>query len=96
MTIKQQIKHGPLERYAQLHNGNFHPIHLRRTLLVLMISSPVLFPKITNFGMKENEIFCIYACFSVTCYIKGGRKRILGYKRIFQYTNMHKQPILTK
>ena len=69
MTIKQQIKHGSVQKVCHLYNGIFHHIHLCHTL-----SLPLCYSlKIRNYRMRE-KIFCIYYCFSISRYIKGGRK----------------------
>ena len=52
--------------------------------------------KITNYRMRKKKIFCIYGCFSVSRYIKEGRKRIFRHNRIFRHICMYKQLILTK
>ena len=39
------------------------------------ITSPVLFTKITNYGMREKKILLyMYGCVSVLCYINGDKK----------------------
>ena len=42
--------------------------------------------KIRNYRMREKKIFCIYGCFSLSRYIKGGRNHIFRHERIFRYT----------
>ena len=45
--------------------------------------------KITNYGMREKKIFCIYGCFSVSSYIKGCRRSHLQRQSSFylRYTD---------
>ena len=52
--------------------------------------------KITNNGMREKKIFCMYNYFHVSRYIKGGRKSHYVHNRIFRHTCVYKQTILTK
>ena len=40
--------------------------------------------------MRENKVFCIYYCFSISHYVRGGRKSH------FRHICIHKQSILTK
>ena len=47
--------------------------------LNVTLSSPLCYSlRITNYGIREKIIFCIYGCFSAR-YIKGGRKLCLFY-----------------
>ena len=63
MTIKQQINHESIQRVCHLYNVNF------------TLSPPLCYSlKITNYGLREKKIFCINGCFSVSRYVKGGRK----------------------
>ena len=80
MTIKQQINHGTIEKVCHLHNGIYYPF----TQVTLCQFYSFTFPvkgfsslKIRNYGMREKKIFCIIGCFSVSRYIKGGRKSYL-------------------
>ena len=45
---------------------------------------------------KEKKSFCIYIYFSVSRYIKEGRKSYLQTQSHFRHTCMYKQPILRK
>ena len=70
MTTKQ-TNHVVIQKVCHLNNGIFHSINLCHTL---PISSPLCYSlTVTNYGMREKEIFCIYGCFSTLCYINGGR-----------------------
>ena len=67
MTIKQQIKHGVTQKLCHLHNG-IRPMQLYHTLCQFCSITPlVLFNKL-------QKIICKYGCFSVSRYIKEGRK----------------------
>ena len=77
MTIKQQFNHGAIQTTCHLLNGIFHsiPFHLCNNLLILLCRLPLCHSlKITNYGMGEKKIFCIYGYFSVSTYVKRGRK----------------------
>ena len=45
MTIKQQIKHGAIQKLRHLHNSIFCPIQLCHTLSILLYFFPPLFTK---------------------------------------------------
>ena len=75
MTVKQHFNHGAIQKLCHLHNGVFHFIRLCHTFLILTLSPLLSYsPKITNYGVREKKIFCMYGCFNVSRYIKGGKK----------------------
>ena len=45
MTIKQQIKHGAIQKVCHLHNGIFYPIQLCHTLSILLHHFPCVIHK---------------------------------------------------
>ena len=57
MTIKQQIKHGPIQKACPLHNHIFHLIHLCHTEPILLITSPGLFTKNNKLSNKRKDSF---------------------------------------
>ena len=73
MTIKQQINHGDIKKVCHLHNDIFYSIQLVTLCQLYSITFPVLL-KISNYGMRKMKTFCKYGCFSISHYIKGGRK----------------------
>ena len=46
--------------------------------------------------MREKKTFCVYGCFSVSRFIKGGEKSHLKTQFDFQTQMFYKQPTLTK
>ena len=92
MSIKKQIKRGTIQEVYQLHNGIFHPIQLFHTLSILHCHFPCVSyqTSLRNYGMRKRKIFCIYGCFTVSRYIKGGRKSHLQIQLNFQtYMYVH-------
>ena len=68
MAIKQQIKHGAIQKVCHLHNDHTLSILLYHFLCVIHLTSS------RNYRMREKKIFCIYGWFSVSCCIDKGRK----------------------
>ena len=92
MSIKKQIKRGTIQKVYQLHNGIFHPIQLFHTLSILHCHFPCVSyqTSLRNYRMRKRKIFCIYRCFTVSRYIKGGRKSHLQIQLNFQtYMYVH-------
>ena len=59
MTLKQEINHRTIQKACHLHNGIFHSINLYHTLCHTI--NPLCYSlKITNYEMREKNIFCIY------------------------------------
>ena len=52
--------------------------------------------KLTNCGMRGKNIFCMYDCLVIPCYIKGCTKLHYRHNRIFRHTCMCKKSILIK
>ena len=73
LTVKQHNNHGAIKKECHLRSGIFHPINLSHTFSILLFHLFCVFTKM-NYGMREKKIFCIYGCFSVSGFIKGGRK----------------------
>ena len=91
MTIKQQINHGTIQNVCHLHNEIFHVIHLCYNFA---LSPPQWYSlKITNCGMREKKIFCLYGCWIMWQEVEN---RIFRPNHIFRHTCMNKQSILTK
>ena len=82
LTVKQCINHEAIQKVFHLHNGIFHSINLCHTFSILLYHLPLGYSLKTNYGMTEKKNFCIYGCFSVSRFIKGGRKSCL-------YTQLH-------
>ena len=71
MTIKQQNKHGAIQKVCHLHSSHLAVSHLMNFTL----SHPLCYSlKIINYEVRKKTIFCIDVRFSVSRYIKGGRK----------------------
>ena len=70
MTTKQQINHGAIEKVCHLHNGIFY-FHSPVSYFVNITLSRSLFYslKMSNYGMRKKNIFCILDYFSVSRYI---------------------------
>ena len=91
--MKQQINHGVIQKVRHLHNVIFYFINLCHSLSFYSITTPVLF---TNKLWNEKKNFCIYGCFRVQRIIsKDVEDCMFRHDRIFRYTCMYKQPILT-
>ena len=73
MTIKQ-INHGVIQKVYHLYNGIFLPFTCVTLCQFYSLSSLSYSLKITNYGMREKKIFCIYGCFNLSRYIKEGKK----------------------
>ena len=73
MTINQQVNHGDIQKVCHFHNDIFHSTHLCHTLPTLLSHLPCVI-KNTEVWNEKMKIFCIYGCFIVSSYIKGGRK----------------------
>ena len=99
VIIKQQIKYGTIQNVLQKFTCIMvFFIPFTCITLYLFYRSPLLryAIKITNNGMREKKIFCMYNYFHVSRYIKGGRKSHYVHNRIFRHTCVYKQTILTK
>ena len=77
--MKQQIKHGTIQKVCHLQNAIFHPIQLCHTLSILLYHSPVLFPKLHQETTEwEKRRFFAYkaasAYHAISKDIKGGGK----------------------
>ena len=77
MTVKQHSNTDPFKKYVTCIMAFFIPLTCVTLFQFYSITSVVFSLKTTNYGMREEKIFCIYGCFSVSCYIKGGRKLCL-------------------
>ena len=75
MTINQQINHGDIQKVCHLHNGIFRHSPVSHFVNFALLPPMRYSPKMKNYGVREKKIFCIYGCFSISRYIKGGRKR---------------------
>ena len=79
MTIKQQTNHGTILIVCHLHSS-IYKLHFSFHSLVSYFVNFILSPplceslKVTNYGMSEKKIFCIYGYFSISPYIKVSRK----------------------
>ena len=71
MIIKQQINHGDIKKVCHLHNDIFHSPGHTLSLLLYHLRCAV---KSIKLGTRQMKIFCKYACFGVSRYVKGGRK----------------------
>ena len=52
----------------------FTPFNVVTLCQFYSITSPALFTKLHSEMKREKKIFCIYGCFTISRYIKGGRK----------------------
>ena len=78
MTRKQQINHGAIQSVCHFHNGIIYSINYVTLCQFYTLSPPLCYSlKLTNYGMREKRIFCIYDYYSESRYIKRSRKSYL-------------------
>ena len=77
MTAKQQIMTEPFKTYVTCIMAFSLPLTSVKLSQFYSITFFVLFTKNNKLRIKEKKIFCIHGCFSVSRYIKGGRKSCL-------------------
>ena len=83
MTVNQHINHEAIQKVFHLHNGIFHSINLCYTFSILLYHLQCVIHKNNKlWNERKEDLLYIYGCFSVSRFIKGGRKSCL-------YTQSH-------
>ena len=95
MKTKQQINNKTIKKACHSYYGSFYHINLCPNSSHFSLSITTLVLSIKSNKLRDERKEDFYSCFSVSCYIKGGRTSIFRHNRIFRHTYMYKKPTWT-